>query len=116
MLRTFSYSPWTMEPMRLAVGSAGLLSVGVMSLFITAPAAGASPAGDFCEAMTGAGYTGDCTTIVEYATEVCEQYERGVGWETVVETLDARTNDEALTNFVVAGAPLYFCPEHTGKV
>ncbi|MGV0835467.1 DUF732 domain-containing protein [Mycolicibacterium thermoresistibile] len=102
--------------MRLAFRSAGPLAVGLMTMFIAAPAAGASPDGDFCRAMAGAGYTGDCATIVEYATDVCEQYERGVGWEAVVESLDARTHDEALTNFVVAGAPLYFCPEHTGKV
>ena len=116
MFQTFSPSPGTMDVRKLALGSAGLFSVGLMTLFVAAPAANASPDAEFCQAMTGVGYTGDCATIVGYATDVCAQYDSGAGWETVVEELDARTDDEALTNFIVAGAPLYFCPQHSGKV
>lgn len=101
--------------MRTAVGAAGVL-VGLMTLFVTAPGAAASPDGEFCDAMAGVGYTGDCGTIVDLATEVCAQYDLGVPWETVVADVDAQTSDELLSNFVVAGAPMYFCPEHSGKI
>ena len=40
------------------------------------------------------------------------QYDRGLDWSTILQRLDIATKDEGLSNYIIAGAPLYFCPEH----
>lgn len=102
--------------MKTVVGFVGALAVGLTTWLVNAPIAGASPESDFCRDMTAVGYTGECAAIVSLANDVCEEYDRGLDWETVVEGLDAKTGNEDLSNFIMAGAPMYFCPEHSGRV
>ena len=76
-----------------------------------APGAAASPESDFCHSMAGAGITGDCTTFTALAQDVCAQKAHGVDLTTVVQKLDLATKNENLSNYIIAGAQLYFCPE-----
>lgn len=92
-----------------------LMLAGAIALLTGAPRAGASPELDYCRAMASAGVPGDCATLAGFAADVCAQYDRGLDWTTIVERLDAATKNEAVSNFVMAGAPMYFCPEHRGK-
>jgi hypothetical protein len=101
--------------MMKATGGAALLLAGAFASLIQAPSAVADPAADFCRDMAGVGYTGDCATVTKLAKGVCAQYDRGLDWETVVATVDAATKDQSLSNYVMAGAPLYFCPQHDNK-
>lgn len=89
-----------------------LLAVVVGSL-LAAPPAAASPEDDFCRSMASVGFTGDCATLTTLARDVCAQFERGADPSAVAEKLDTTTKDETLSNFIVAGARLYFCPEPT---
>ncbi|MEO3761418.1 DUF732 domain-containing protein [Mycobacterium sp. B14F4] len=88
-----------------------LLASAVAGALIAAPGAAASPDDDFCQNMAGVGFSGDCATLIALARDVCEQFDRGVDVTTVAEKLDQATKDQTLSNFIVAGARLYFCPE-----
>ena len=101
--------------MMKAAAAAAFLLAGAFASLIQAPSAAADPAADFCRDMAGVGYTGDCATIANLAKGVCAQYDRGLDLETVVTTVDAATKDQSLSNYVMAGAPLYFCPQHDNK-
>jgi hypothetical protein len=100
--------------MRTVAGFALLLAGAVASL-IHAPSAVAGPELDFCRDMAAVGFPSDCATLARLAKDVCSQYDRGLDWSTVLQRLDLQTNDETLSNYIMAGAPLYFCPEHDGK-
>jgi hypothetical protein len=50
--------------------------------------------------------------LVTLAKGVCAEYDRGRSLSTVAELVDARTKDQGLSNYIIAGAPMYFCPEH----
>ena len=89
-----------------------LLSAAIVgALVVGAPGAAASPENDYCRSMAGAGFTGDCATLTALAQDVCAQYNRGVDLTTVLQKLDLATKNENLSNYVIAGAKLYFCPE-----
>jgi hypothetical protein len=88
-----------------------LLSAAIVGALLGAPGAAASPESDFCRSMAGAGFTGDCATITALARDVCTQYNRGIDLTTVVQKLDLATKSENLSNYIIAGAQLYFCPE-----
>jgi hypothetical protein len=91
----------------------GVLSAALVALAVQAPAANAAPDNNsFCNQLAALGYPGQCTTIVALAKGVCAQYDRGVDWSTVVKQVDTKTNDEGLSNYIMAGAPMYFCPQH----
>jgi hypothetical protein len=100
--------------MRTAAGTALLLAGAIASL-IQAPSASASPDVEFCRDMAAVGYPGDCATLASLARDVCAQYDRGLDWSIVLERLDLATKDEGLSNYIIAGAPIYFCPEHDNK-
>jgi hypothetical protein len=91
---------------RVVVSSAAL--VGAL---VGAPSAGATPDSDFCRSLAAAGFTNDCTTLTTLAQDVCAQKARGVDLNTVLQKLDAATKNEDLSNYVIAGAQLYICPE-----
>src|SRR4051812_21458714 len=88
-----------------------LLSAVIAGALVGAPGAAATPESDFCRSMAGVGFTGDCATITALARDVCTQYNRGIDLTTVVQKLDLATKNENLSNYIVAGAQLYFCPE-----
>lgn len=88
---------------------------GAIALLPGVPTAAASPELDYCRDMAAVGYRGDCATLVGFANDVCAQYDRGLDMESIVERLDVATKDEGLSNYIMAGAPLYFCPEHHGQ-
>ncbi|MFL6082892.1 MAG: DUF732 domain-containing protein [Mycobacterium sp.] len=88
-----------------------LLSAAIVGALLGAPCAAATPESDFCRSMAGVGFTGDCATITALARDVCTQYNRGIDLTTVVQKLDLATKNENLSNYIVAGAQLYFCPE-----
>jgi uncharacterized protein DUF732 len=88
-----------------------LLSAAIVGALLGAPGAAASPESDFCRSMAGAGFTGDCSNITALARDVCTQYNHGVDLTTVVQKLDLSTKNENLSNYIIAGAQLYFCPE-----
>ncbi|ULE31995.1 DUF732 domain-containing protein [Mycobacterium sp. IDR2000157661] len=88
----------------------GLIAALVLSV-AGAPDAAAAPEDDFCRSMASAGVTDDCPELAILARDACAQLERGVDVTEVAESMDRTTNDEMLSNFIVAGARLYFCPE-----
>jgi hypothetical protein len=88
-----------------------VLTGALVGALVCAPAAAASPESDFCQSMTGVGFTGDCATLTDLARDVCAQKARGVDLATVVQKLDTATKDENLTNYIIAGAQLYLCPD-----
>jgi len=92
-----------------------LIVAGITGALVHAPSAAAEPDVEFCKAMTAVGYSGDCATLAGLARDVCAEYDRGVDWTTVLTRVDLATKDEGLSNFIMAGAPLYFCPEHDDK-
>lgn len=96
------------------VKSAGiaLLLAGVAVALGPAPTAVADPNPQFCGGMAAVGYTGDCATIAGLAKDVCAQFDRGADVDTVATKLDATTKDQGLSNYIVAGARLYFCPQY----
>lgn len=87
-----------------------LLAVVVGSL-AAAPPVAASPEDDLCRSLTSVGFTGDCATLTTLARDACAQLDRGADPPAVAEKLDITTKDETLSNFIVAGARLYLCPE-----
>jgi hypothetical protein len=88
-----------------------LLSAVTVGALVGAPGAAASPESDYCRSMAAAGFTSDCATLTALARDVCAQYNRGVELSTVVQKLDLATKSENLSNYVIAGAQLYLCPE-----
>ncbi|WP_326546177.1 DUF732 domain-containing protein [Mycolicibacterium sp. ND9-15] len=87
------------------------LLAAVVGSLLAAPHATASPEDDLCRSMTSVGFTGDCATLTTLARDVCAQLERGADPAAAAEKLDLTTNDETLSNFIVAGARLYLCPD-----
>jgi hypothetical protein len=100
--------------MRTAARAAVLLA-GLMASLVQAPNAVAEPDLEFCRDMAAVGYPGNCATLVSLARDVCAQYDRGLDWSTILQRLDLATKDEGLSNYIIAGAPLYFCPQHDDK-
>jgi hypothetical protein len=94
---------------------ATVLLAGLIASLIQAPDAAAEPDLEFCRDMAAVGYPENCATLVSLARDVCSQYDRGLDWSTILQRLDISTKDEALSNYIIAGAPLYFCPEHDDK-
>ncbi len=88
-----------------------LFSATVVAVFVGAPSAAASPEADFCQSMVNVGFTNDCASLTALARDVCAQKDQGVDLGTVVERLDLETRNENLTNYIIAGAQLYFCPQ-----
>jgi Protein of unknown function (DUF732) len=87
-----------------------LLSAVMAGALVGAPGAAASPESDFCRSMAGVGFTGDCATLTALARDVCAQHDHGVDLTTIVQKLDLTTKNQNLSNYIVAGAQLYFCP------
>jgi alpha/beta superfamily hydrolase len=87
------------------------LSALLFGSLIGASIAAASPENDFCRSMAGAGFSGDCATLTTLARDVCVQLDGGIDVTAVAEKLDLATKDQNVSNFIVAGARLYFCPE-----
>jgi hypothetical protein len=92
-----------------------LLAPPVIGAIVGAPLAEASPESDFCRKMTAVGFTSDCVTLTALAKEVCAQYDRGLDLDSVVQKLDLATKNQNLSNYIVAGASLYFCPKHADR-
>jgi hypothetical protein len=90
-----------------------LAAAALVAALVGAPAAAASPESDFCGSLTSAGIPGDCATLSALAQDVCAQKAQGVDLGTVVQKLDATTKNENLSNYIIAGAQLYFCPDNT---
>lgn len=90
-----------------------LLVSAVAAALFAAPGAAALPEDDFCQNMAGVGFSGDCATLTALARDVCAQFDRGVDVTAVAEKLDLTTKNPDASNFLVAGARLYFCPEPT---
>jgi uncharacterized protein DUF732 len=99
----------------MRIAGAALLLGGLVVSLSQAPGAVAQPDLEFCRDMAAVGYPENCATLVSLARDVCTQYDRGLDWETVLQTLDVATKNEDLSNYIIAGAPLYFCPEHDDK-
>jgi hypothetical protein len=92
--------------------AAGAVAISAALMLAGAPGAHALPDNPFCTRMAALGYTGQCSTLVTLAQGVCTEYDRGASLSTVTDLLDARTRDQGLSNFIIAGAPMYFCPQH----
>lgn len=89
-----------------------LAITGAIASFVHAPSAAASPESDYCASMARAGVPGDCATLTSLAKGVCAQYDQGFDLETIAQRLDGTTKNQALSNYIMAGAPLYFCPKY----
>jgi hypothetical protein len=89
-----------------------LAIAGMIASLVHAPSAIAVPDSDYCKSLARAGYPGDCATLTSLAKDVCAQYDRGLGQDTIVQRLDATTKNESLSNYIMAGAALYFCPKY----
>jgi hypothetical protein len=87
------------------------LSTAIVGALLGAPNAAASPESDFCRSMSGVGYSGDCTPLTALARDACVQKARGIDLTTIAQNLDQTTKNENLSNYIIAGAQLYFCPE-----
>ena len=94
------------------VALSALVVSGVIASLVHAPSAVAVPASEYCTGLATAGYPGDCATLTSLAEGVCAQYDRGLDQTTIVERLDATTKNEGLSNYIMAGAALYFCPKY----
>ena len=92
------------------VALAALVTTGVLAALMHAPSAIAAP--DYCSGLAAAGYPGDCATLTRLAKDVCTQYDRGLDLDTIVERLDATTENQGLSNYIMAGATVYFCPKY----
>jgi hypothetical protein len=97
------------------IGLAAVVISGAIAALVHAPSAIAVPESDYCRGMAAAGYPGDCATLTSLAKSVCAQYDRGLDLTTIVGRLDAATKDEGLSNYIMAGAPLYFCPKYADQ-
>ena len=94
------------------VAVTALLLAGVAAALTPAPTAAAQPDSQFCGGLAAVGYTSDCATLTSLAKDVCAQFDRGADVDTVATKLDATTKDQGLSNYIVAGARLYYCPQH----
>ena len=94
---------------------AALVISGAIASLVHAPSAFAVPGSDYCSSLAAAGYPGDCATLTSLAKDVCAQYDRGFDLTTIVQRLDATTKNEGLSNYIMAGAPLYFCPKYASQ-
>lgn len=97
---------------------AGVLSTLAIAI-VPAPSAPALPDNannangtNFCTQMAAIGYPAQCSTLVTLAQGVCTEYDRGRSLSAVTQLVDARTKDQGLSNYIIAGAPMYFCPQH----
>jgi hypothetical protein len=90
-----------------------LLVTLIVGALVGAPSAAASPDSDFCRSMAGVGFTGDCAPLSALARDACAQKARGVDLATIAQKLDLATKNENLSNFIIAGAQIYFCPERS---
>ena len=90
-----------------------LLSAALVGALLGAPDAAASPESDFCRSMSGVGITGDCTMLTALARDACAQKARGVEVTAIAQKLDVTTKNEDLSNYIIAGAQLYLCPERS---
>ncbi|MGO4445552.1 DUF732 domain-containing protein [Mycobacterium sp. 2YAF39] len=97
------------------IALAALAMSGALASFIHAPSAVAVPDSDYCQSLATAGYPGDCATLTSLAKGVCAQYDQGFDLTTIVARLDATTKNEGLSNYIMAGAPLYFCPKYASQ-
>ncbi len=97
------------------IALAALALAGAIASVVHAPSAIAVPASDYCASLASAGYPGDCATLTSLAKDVCAQYDRGLDLTTIVGRLDLTTKDEGLSNYIMAGAPLYFCPKYASQ-
>ncbi len=97
------------------IGLAALAISGAIVSLGYAPSAVAVPDSDYCASMASAGYPGDCATLTRLAKDVCAQYDRGLDLTTIVQRLDATTKDEGLSNYIMAGATVYFCPQYASQ-
>jgi len=88
-----------------------LLVAAIVAALLGAPDAAATPENDFCRSMAGVGFTGDCTALTALARDACAQKARGVDLTTVAQKLDLATKNENLSNYIIAGAQIYFCPD-----
>ena len=88
-----------------------VLTAALVGALLGAPAAAASPENDFCRSMASIGFTDDCATLTRLARDACAQLDRGADLTAVADKVDVATKDQTLSNFIVAGAQLYFCPE-----
>ncbi len=91
---------------------AALALSGAIASLVHAPSAAAAPDSEYCTSLARAGYPGDCATLTSLAKSVCAQYDQGLDLDTIVARLDVITKDEGLSNYIMAGAPLYFCPKY----
>ena len=92
-----------------------LVISGAIASQVNAPNAIAVPESDYCRSLASAGYPGDCATLTSLAKGVCAQYDRGLDLTAIVQRLDATTKNEGLSNYIMAGAPLYFCPKYASQ-
>ena len=97
------------------IALAALALSWAITALVHAPSAAASPQSDYCASMASAGVPGDCATLTTLAKSVCAQYDQGFDLTTIVERLDATTKNEGLSNYIMAGAPLYFCPKYASQ-
>lgn len=97
--------------MRKIAGIALFLAGAAVALG-PAPTAVAQPNSQFCGGMAAVGYSGDCATIAGLAKDVCAQFDSGADVDAVATKLDATTKDQGLSNYIVAGARLYYCPQY----
>ncbi|MCV7303371.1 DUF732 domain-containing protein [Mycobacterium barrassiae] len=100
--------------MKITVLAALAISGAIASL-VHGPSAVAAPDSEYCTSLARAGYPGDCVTLTKLAKDVCAQYDRGLDQTTIVERLDVLTKDQGLSNYIMAGAPLYFCPKYASQ-
>jgi hypothetical protein len=92
-----------------------LATAGVLAALLGAPSATAVPDPGYCQGLAAAGYPGNCATLTSLAKDVCTQYDRGFDLDTIVERLDGMTQDKGLSNYIMAGATVYFCPEYSSS-
>jgi hypothetical protein len=87
-----------------------LLLTGIGASIGYASTAVAEPPSQYCSGLAAVGYTYDCATLTSLAKDVCAQFARGANEDAVATKLDATTKNQGLSNYIVAGARVYFCP------
>jgi hypothetical protein len=97
------------------IALAALVISGAVASLVHAPSAVAVPGSDYCASLATARYPGDCATLTSLAKSVCAQYDQGLDLTTIVQRLDTVTKNEGLSNYIMAGAPLYFCPKYASQ-
>jgi hypothetical protein len=102
-----------MKALEKTAALAALVTTGVLAALVGAPSASAVPDSGYCQGLATAGYPGNCATLTDLAKDVCAQYDRGFDLDTIVDRLDGLTQDKGLSNYIMAGATVYFCPEYS---